>query len=412
MNQTPSSSHVSSTATQTRRSLRIAFVTESYPPEINGVANTVERVVEGLHACRHEVQLVRPRQGPSDAARQRDGFEEVLTGGMAIPMYGQLRLGLPSAGRLTRLWSVKRPDVVHIATEGPLGWSALRAASDLKLPVCSDFRTNFHAYSQFYGIKWLRKPITRYLRHFHNRCHSTMVPTDALRRELASEGFSPLTVIARGVDTTLFSPQKRNAMLREDWGVGERGLAVLYVGRLAAEKNLGLLLQAFEQIRVHRPSARLVVVGDGPTRSAMRAQCPDAIFTGFQRGEDLAACYASSDLFLFPSLTETFGNVTTEAMASGLALVAFDDAAAGQLVRHGRNGMLARKDQPGDFLRLSTQLACNPELRRWLGTQARETALPLGWDSIVQGIEEQYVAAMARTHAASLPRVWMRASGI
>ena len=412
MNQTPSSSPFSSTATPPRRVLRIAFVTESYPPEINGVANTVERVVEGLHACRHDMQLIRPRQGPSDAGRQREGFEEVLTGGMAIPMYGQLRLGFPSARRLTRLWSMKRPDVVHIATEGPLGWSALRAASALQLPVCSDFRTNFHAYSQFYGIKWLSKPITSYLRSFHNRCHSTMVPTDALRRDLAGEGFGPLAVIARGVDTTLFSPKKRNAMLRADWEVDQQGLVVLYVGRLAAEKNLGLLLQAFEQIRLHRPNARLVVVGDGPIRNAMQAQCPDGIFTGFQRGEDLAACYASSDLFLFPSLTETFGNVTTEAMASGLALVAFDDAAAGQLVRHGHNGMLARKNEPGDFLRLATQLACNPELRRWLGAQARETALPLGWDSIVQGVEDQYVAAMAKTHAASLPRVWMQARGI
>ncbi len=412
MNPTPSSSDLPGTTNLARRGLRIAFVTESYPPEINGVANTVERVVEGLHACRHEVQLIRPRQGPSDIARQRDSFEEVLTGGMAIPMYGQLRLGFPSAGRLKRLWSTRRPDVVHIATEGPLGWSALRAASDLKLPVCSDFRTNFQAYSQFYGAKWLRNPITRYLRNFHNRCQSTMVPTDALRRELAGEGFSPLAVIARGVDTQLFSPHKRNAMLRADWGVDEHGLVILYVGRLAAEKNLGVLLQAYQQIRVHRPNARLVVVGDGPSRKSLLAQCPDAVFTGFQRGEDLAACYASGDLFLFPSLTETFGNVTTEAMASGLALVAFDDAAAGQLVRHGINGMLARKNAPADFLRLSTQLACNPELRRWLGAQARETALPLGWDSIVQGVEDQYIAAMAKTRAASLPRVWMRASSV
>lgn len=411
MTQTPTSTPVTSADAPLRRNLRVSFVTESYPPEINGVANTVQRVVEGLHARRHDMELVRPRQGPSDKGRHTDGFEEVLTGGMAIPMYGQLRLGFPSARRLAQRWSERRPDIVHIATEGPLGWSALRAASALKLPVCSDFRTNFHAYSQFYGAQWLRKPIMAYLRSFHNRCHSTMVPTDALRKELAGEGFSPLSVIARGVDTSLFSPHKRNPMLRQDWGVDEHGLVVLCVGRLAAEKNLGVLLQAFEQIRIHRPDARLVMVGDGPIRKKLQAQCPDGIFTGFQRGEDLAACYASSDLFLFPSLTETFGNVTTEAMASGLALVAFDDAAAGQLVRHGQNGMLARKNDTGDFLHLSTQLACNPALRRRLGAQARETALPLGWDSIVQGVEEQYAVAMAKTRMASRPRVWMQAKG-
>ena len=398
--------HVPKDFVPSRRSLRIAMVTESYPPEINGVAQTVARVVDGLRARDHTVQLVRPRQGRLDNARQRERMDEVLTRGIPIPVYGSLRAGLPCMHGLARLWAERRPDVVHIATEGPLGWSALRAALALKLPVCSDFRTNFQAYSRFYGGAWLQKPIMAYLRNFHNRCHFTMVPTDALRRQLAAEGFSPLSVVARGVDTRLFSPHKRSAALRASWDVQEGDVVALYVGRLAAEKNLEVLLQAFQHLRARQPRARLVVVGDGPARKALQARCRQAVFTGFQTGEDLAACYASSDLFLFPSLTETFGNVTPEAMASGLPVVAFNDAAAGQLITHRSNGLLAPKEDAAAFLQLATDLACDSGLRQRLGTQAREKALELGWDSIVLRIEDLYAATMAKANATSLPRVW------
>jgi glycosyltransferase involved in cell wall biosynthesis len=155
-----------------------------------------------------------------------------------------------------------------------------------------------------------------------------------------------------------------------------------------------------------------VVVGDGPARKDLEAQCLSAVFTGFQTGENLAACYASSDLFLFPSLTETFGNVTPEAMASGLAMVAFDDAAAGQLIKHHDNGLLAQKIAPEEFFRLATELACNARLRSRLGSRARETALQLGWGNIIQKIEDQYAAAIAKAHNAALPRVWARAPGV
>jgi glycosyltransferase involved in cell wall biosynthesis len=163
-----------------RRSLRLAVVTETYPPEINGVSMTIARFVEGLRTRGHDVQLVRPRQDRSDASADAD----VLMRGLPIPRYPHLKMGLPAKNALVKLWSLKRPDVVHIVTEGPLGWSALRAALKLKLPITSDFRTNFHAYSSHYGIGWLKKPIFGYLRKFHNRTLCTMVPTAALARDL------------------------------------------------------------------------------------------------------------------------------------------------------------------------------------------------------------------------------------
>jgi glycosyltransferase involved in cell wall biosynthesis len=376
-----------------QRSLRVAFVTETYPPEVNGVALTMARLVNGLHRRNHDVQLVRPRQEQGEEAGKTARFEEVLTRGMPIPRYPNLRMGLPSKRALVQMWSMHRPDVVHIATEGPLGWSALNAAIHLKLPVCSDFRTNFHAYSRHYGVGWLHRPIMAYLRKFHNRTLTTMVPTDALKRELEGNGFKHLKVVSRGVDTRQFSPLKRSAELRERWGVRSSDLVVAYVGRIAAEKNLGVLNEAFQAIVRTMPSARLLFVGDGPQRAEMQARWPEAIFAGQRSGEDLATHYASADLFIFPSQTETFGNVVTEALASGLPVLAFDHAAAAQLIHTHDNGVVVPCDNTAAFVRAGVSLAGEATWRRDMGLRARETALALSWDSIVERFEDVLISA-------------------
>ena len=379
-----------------RASLRIAVVTETYPPEVNGVATTIARLVRGMCERHHEVQLVRPRQDASDCAERQDRFHEILQRGVSIPRYPDLKMGLPARNSLVRLWTLDRPDVVHIVTEGPLGWSALQAATKLRIPVTSDFRTNFHAYSQHYGVGWLKKPIAAYLRKFHNRTAVTMVPTDALRRELSARGYRNLRVVARGVDTALFDPARRSEALRRQWGADAETVVSLYVGRLAPEKNLQALTVAFEAIRRRTPKARLVVVGDGPAATELRAQCPDVHFAGLRTGEDLAVHYASGDVFLFPSLTETFGNVTLEAMASGLAVVAFDYAAAAQHVRHAVSGMLATYDDSTGFARMAAEMASDPRRARRYGAQARATATTLDWARIV-GLFESLLIAVAQT---------------
>lgn len=377
------------------RSMRVAVITETYPPEVNGVARTVARMVEGLHARDHELQVIRPRQ-PEHAATPRQRFEEILVRGMPIPRYPQLRMGLPSKRSLVRLWSARRPDVVHIATEGPLGWSALGAASHLRLPVSSDFRTNFHAYTRHYGLGWLQRPMSAYLRKFHNRTQCTMVPTEGLRQELQGSGFDRLEVVARGVDTALFHPQCRSAELRERWGVQPQDLVITCVGRLAMEKNLALLIESYRAIRQQRPDARLLLVGDGPMRAELQSLCPETIFAGQRKAADLAAHYASADLFLFPSLTETFGNVTVEALASGLPVVAFNYAAAGQLVVQGHNGMLAPVGDAAAFVAAATRLAQDDGLRQHMAVQARQTAQSQGWEPVIDRFEAvlRRVAAM------------------
>lgn len=374
--------------------LQVAVVTETYPPEVNGVAATVSRVVEGLAGAGHRVQLVRPRQHAADTPAQGEHFEEWLAPGLPIPRYPGLRMGLPCGGALRALWRAWRPDVVHIVTEGPLGWSALRAARALQLPVVSDFRTNFHAYSAHYGIGFLRRPLVAYLRGFHNDTATTMVPTDALRSELAAAGFERLRVVSRGVDTRRFDPARRSETLRTRWGASPQTMVALYVGRLAPEKNIETVLAGFDALQAQDPQARLVVVGDGPERPRLERLRPDIRFAGVQRGEALAAHYASADVFLFASLTETFGNVVPEAMASGLALLAYDHAAASQLVRHGDNGLLARAGDRETFCALTRRLAGDLTQARRLGLRARETALGMDWCLIVDGVVQAYRDAL------------------
>jgi glycosyltransferase involved in cell wall biosynthesis len=392
----------------TRRTLRVALVTETYPPEINGVSMTLARVVEGLQERGHALQLVRPRQ-PVDtpAPDGSPAADEVLMRGLPIPNYPHLRMGLPARRALVSLWSHQRPDLVHVATEGPLGWSAVEAARRLKLPVCSDFRTNFHAYSRHYGLGWLSRPIVAYLRKFHNRTARTMVPTPALRDDLAAAGFQRLEVVARGVDTRRFHPQHRSEALRAQWQAAA-GPVVLHVGRLAPEKNLGLLLDAFLALRQKVPAARLVLVGDGPARAELQRRCPEAVFAGAQTGQALAQHYASADLFLFPSLTETFGNVTPEAMASGLPVVAFRAAAAAQLVRPGLDGLLAPPADREEFIRHALALGSRADLMRDMGRRARVTAEGLGWDRIVTQVEGVFEAALREAGPATARRLAAR----
>ena len=373
--------------------LNIAVVTETYPPEVNGVSLSLAKVVEGLHQRGHRLEITRPCQGPRDVAlssaltAEGAGPAHHIVRGLPIPRYPHLRMGLPATARLLKRWTAQRPDVVHIATEGPLGWSALRAARRLSLPVSSDFRTNFHAYSQHYGIGFLCGPIAAYLRHFHNHTHATMVPTEAMRQALTTDGFQGLRVVSRGVDTQQFSPAHRSEALRRQWGAAPDDLVVLHVGRLAAEKNLGLLLRSFAALQRHQPSARLVLVGDGPLRAELQRQCPGAILAGQRRGEELAAHYASADLFLFPSLTETFGNVTPEAMASGLPVLAFHRAAAAELIDQGVNGRTVHEEDEQAFVHTAVALAQDVTQRKALGRQARLRAQAQDWALVLDHIE-------------------------
>ncbi len=368
-------------------SLRIAIVTETFPPEVNGVAMTLGRIVAGMVRRGHAIQLIRPRQKLENPMPKLNGIEEIISPGVPVPTYGELRFGLPSKRRLVKLWSARRPDIVHVVTEGPLGWSAVAAARKLQLPLTSSFHTNFQSYTQHYGLSLFKAPIESYLRKLHNRTQATMVPTRALMVDLQNRGYDNVKLLSRGVAADLFSPGKRSQSLRSRWGVTDDDLVVLLVGRLAKEKNVGLVISAFRAIQQVKPSAKLVFVGDGPMRQTLQAICPQVIFAGVQKGEDLASHYASGDLFLFASLTETYGNVVPEALASGLAVVSYACAAAQELITSGVNGILVPVNEDIEFINKAVEVANDARTLATLRLAAAPSVAHLNWEAIFDSFE-------------------------
>ena len=378
--------------------LRLAVVTETWPPEVNGVAMTLARLVKGLCAQGHSVQLVRPRQSAREHGSRDAVFEERLMRGMPIPRYPQLKMGLPAKRALLQLWTAQRPDLVHIATEGPLGWSALQAARKLHIPVTSDFRTHFDSYTAHYGLGWLKRPIAAYLRKFHNLTDLTMVPTAALAAHLGANGFRNVKVVARGVDTSVFSPQRRSEAHRQSWGAGASTRVLLSVGRLAPEKNLHLVIDSYRAVRAAGVDAVLVFAGDGPMKAELQHLCPEAVFVGMRQHQDLAVDYASADVLLFPSLTETFGNVTIEALASACPVLAYDVAAARDWVRHGETGWLAAVDQVSSYRDLCVSVCTQPGALDRARLSLMDSQAILDWHTVAAQVEGLWRECLLRAH--------------
>jgi len=367
----------------------LAVVTETWLPEINGVSLTLWRLLEHLSEDL-ALTIIRPAQGRPDHGKRLPNSTTITVPGLPLPGYPGLQVGLPARRRLLRQWKHAPPDLVHVITEGPLGWSAVRAARQLGIPVITDLHTHFDLYLRHYGLRLLAAPARAYLRALHNRAALTLVPTRTLADALERDGFHDLAVLPRGVDAQLFSPEQREPALRAAWGAGPDDPVLLCVGRVAAEKNLPLAIAAWQRLREQVPGARLVITGDGPERPRLQAQHPEVSFTGLLQGAQLAATYASADLFLFPSLTDTFGNVVLEAMASGLAVVAFDLAAAREHITDRVSGWRVPAGQSEAFIAAVATLGLDATTRHQLGQGARAAIEAVDWQRI-RTRYEQYI---------------------
>lgn len=361
--------------------MKITFVTDTYSPQLNGVATTLCHLVSQLRDRGHEIDIIRP----SVLACDEVGFRAPS---VALPGYGDVRVGLPIGLILQARWFRKPPDVIYVATESPLGASAINAARALGVPCASGFHTNFQKYMAHYQLPLLERATMSYLRHVHNRSDCTFVPSRDVIEDLRRQGFANLQLLPKGVDTKQFSPSKRSAFLRREWGASERSLVGLYVGRIAPEKNLPLVERTFFELRRRFPDFRGVIVGNGPKLDELRARRPEFVWAGPRYGEELAEYYASADLFVFPSMTETFGNVTLEGMASGLGVVAFDYAAAKQHIVDGANGFTAPFGDEDAFVAAAVRAAQHPALPN-IRENARESARKVRWKKVAKRFERQ-----------------------
>ncbi len=379
---------------QAERSLRVVLVTETWPPEINGVAHTVYQLAAGLRARGHRLCLIRPAQvsPPPHALAET----ELLVRGFRVPKYPQLQGGMPAYGAIREQLKQFKPDVVHIVTEGPLGLAALFAARSLHLPVTSGFHSPFHEFSKFFGLGFLLAPIKAYLRFFHNRSHVTCVPSDKTAKDLSQMGIRQVAVVGRGVNGQQFNPEHRCSVLRATWQANHQSTVMIYVGRLSPEKNIDLVVSAFRELRLSQPmrDVKLVLVGDGPDRARLEKLAPDAIFAGMQTGQALSEHYASADVFCFASQVETFGNVVLEAMASGLPVLAFNDACAAQVVETEKTGWLVALRDEISFCQHAGQLPNVVRLNE-MGLYARMRVMKMGWQTPVSELEVAFAQAQS-----------------
>lgn len=372
-----------------RPRLKIAIVTETWPPEINGVAHSLLQLCKGLKKQGHKILLIRPEQKGICAEFQP--YRECLVKAQRIPKYSGLQFGWPQFLKVRHAVEVFAPDVVHIVTEGPLGLAAQQTARFLEIPVSSGFHSPFQEFSRFFDLAFLVKPIQHYLKWFHNHTAITCVPSRETAEALRKFGVTcPLVVVGRGVDTQAFSPKWRSDSLRQSWGASKETRIMLYVGRLSPEKEIPVVIQAYFTLRhMHCQDVRLVVVGDGPDRQCLEQLNHDAsiVFTGSLRGQQLAEAYASADVFCFASQVETFGNVVLEAMASGLPVIAYDYACAHLHVQHDRTGWLSSLGLQEDLTANILKLPDYHTLRR-MGVYASHCAQKVGWQHPVEQFEQ------------------------
>ncbi len=375
--------------------LNVAFVTETYPPEHGGTAMVVGEFVRQLTAHGHRVTLFRPRQrhetgAPPPAASVQTRW----TPSLPFPFDSSLRFGAPLPGRLRRELARAKPDIVHVATQGPLGWAAAHAARALGIPLSTSFHTNFHAFAPHYGLRWLTPLVERYLAAFHLRADCTLVPSADVARQMRAWKVENTVLVARGVDQALFHPARRTDELRRAWGAGAGTLVLLHVGRLAPEKNIPLAFAAFDAVRARGIDARLVLAGDGPLRRRWERLRPDVHFAGLLDRHELGRYYASAELLLMPSLAETFGNVVLEALASGLPVVAFRRAAAAELLANDRGGRAVH--EAGVFVEAAVSLALDAELRGRCGREAAELVRPMTWAAVGDRLSRTLLAVARR----------------
>ena len=378
--------------------MRILYCTDTYPPQVNGVSVVTALCVQGLRRRGWSCAVVAPRYPTgsntvfTDAAPGADACETSIPS-LPFPGYSDVRLSAPALGTVSDIVRRFGPDIVHSETEFVIGRLGQICGHRAGIPLVSSYHTDFARYTTAYGLSWLRPPVAAYIARFHRRSVRTYTPSGPARADLLRTGVNDVEVWGRGVDAAAYNPAQRSPACRERLGLGDR-FAFLHVGRLAPEKRVDQLVDAYREAQRSLPpdTTRLIIAGAGPIEAAIRKSAPPGtILLGYlDRRVELPALYASTDAFVFASITETLGLVVLEAMASGLPVIAVP---AGGVADHLRDGVNGIATPPGDIAamaRAMVALASDPSRARRLGAGARSTAEALTWDAELDRLDASY----------------------
>jgi phosphatidylinositol alpha 1,6-mannosyltransferase len=378
--------------------MRVLYCTDTYPPQVNGVSVVTALSVAGLRQRGWECAVVSPRY-PEVAESvfteygNTDDPAVTTIASVPFPNYPDIRLTAPSYGTVYRVARQFKPHLIHSETEFVLGRLGQLVGQRLRVPLVSSYHTDFARYADAYGVPWLRGTISAYISRFHRRSRRTYTPSAPSRDDLLRSGVRDVEVWGRGVDVTTYHPRLRSDALRDKLGFGHR-FTFLYVGRLAHEKNVEQIVEAYRLALPSLPadSTRLVIAGAGPREAALRAAAPEGvIFLGYlDRRTELPALYASADAFVFASLTETLGLVVLEAMAAGLPVIATPAGGVADHLRDGENGIAYPAGDTRALAQAMVSLATDPQRVRHLSPNARATAEALGWDLELDRLDASY----------------------
>jgi glycosyltransferase involved in cell wall biosynthesis len=371
--------------------LRIALVTETFLPRVDGVTNTLRHVLSYLAKRGHDALMFAPKGAPNRYA----GTRIISFDGVPFPFYPDFKLISPTVN-LTQYFRDFQPDIVHVVNPITLGLGAIRRAKLMGLPIVASYHTDVPGFARHWRLGLFSKLMERYLRWMHNQAHLNLCPSEHTRAQLEQAGYWRLQVWSRGVDTQLFHPQQRSTVWRKRLTDGHvDATTLLFVGRLGHEKRIDWVRPVLDAL----PNLRFAIVGDGPARAHLQSVFANSptTFLGMLHGEDLAHAYASADCFIFPSANETFGNVALEAMASGLPVIAANVGGQTEFCVHGKNALLFDANSKPDLVARVQEMIGRVSFARGLAENGRATALSRNWDSVLDGLIESYETVLAQS---------------
>jgi glycosyltransferase involved in cell wall biosynthesis len=366
--------------------MKVALFADTYLPQINGVTNTLTKLIQYYETAGIEYKIYAPKY---DMELQDSNIERFLS--IKFILYPENRVAFPNTFRISASLSAFQPDIIHIMTEFNMGIAGLNYGKKHGIPTISNYTTNFGQYTDYYRMNFLKQPIWNYLKWFHTQNDITLCPSNAAQKLLFNHGINNTKIFSRGIDFKSFHPMYRNERLRNELGITDK-VTFLYVGRVSYEKDLDVLSRSYHSIRQkYKGQVAMVITGDGPYLDKCKQMFPkDTIFTGFKKGKDLSEIYASCDIFVCPSSTETFGNVILEAMASGIPVIGADAGGVGEIIMQGETGVKFSERNVEELTKCMDELIRDVDLRTYLKENALEFSSKRSWNKVFDGLIDIY----------------------